>query len=49
LSLTANETMFRIDKKWRDEVSNFDKIFDQALLMADTISKAISKQFASKI
>lgn len=45
LTLTSNEVMLRINKKWQEDVTNFDKIFDQALNMADTLSNGIKKQF----
>jgi hypothetical protein len=48
LSLTAQEAMNRINEKWKEDVSNFDMIFNQALLMADTIAKAVETQFSNK-
>lgn len=48
LELTTNEAIYRINEKWGDDVSNFDKIYDQALSMADTLAKGIQMQFPNK-
>ena len=41
LALTTQEVTYRIEKKWSQDVSNFDKIVNQALDMADTLSAGI--------
>lgn len=48
LELTAKEASFRIKKKWQEDMANFDSIFDQALMMADTLSNGLSKQFPNE-
>ena len=48
LNLTSQEAVNRINKKWKEDVKNFDMIYDQALLMADTIANAVEKQFPKK-
>lgn len=48
LDLTTQEATNRIAKKWHDEVAIFDKIFDQALSMADALADGIIKQFPDK-
>lgn len=48
LSLTTQETVYQINKKWQDDIGNFDKIFEQALMMADDLSRGILKQFPEK-
>ncbi len=48
LTLTTQEVTYRIEKKWPQDISNFDQILDQALDMADTFSSGISYQFLEK-
>ena len=48
LSLTTQEATARIQKRWTDDVTAFDKIFDQAMHMADELSAGIIKQFPNK-
>ncbi|MBI5346953.1 MAG: glycosyltransferase [Chlamydiae bacterium] len=48
LTLTTNEVVDRIQKKYDDDVQNFDKVEDQALKMADVLSSGIAKQFPDK-
>lgn len=45
LALTAEEVTYRIQKNWNKDASTFDKILNQALSMADTLSEGISFQF----
>lgn len=49
LSLTTQEAQARIQRRWTDDVSLFDRIFTQALQMADALSDGIIKQFPSKV
>jgi hypothetical protein len=49
LSLTTQEAMARIQKRWNDDQMAFDKIFNQALSMADTLTDGIVKQFPAKV
>lgn len=48
LQLTANELVNRLSKNWPADVTNFDKVFDQALMMAKDLSDGIVKQFPDK-
>ena len=48
LALTTQEAVNRLQKKWNDDVSNFDAIFSQSMMMADALSAGIIKQFPAK-
>lgn len=48
LQLTIDETSTRIGKKWQEDVAAFDKVFEQAMKMADALSDGIIKQFPEK-
>ena len=48
LSLTTDEAKNRIGKKWDDDAPTFDKIYDQALKMADALADGIIKQHPTK-
>lgn len=48
LALTTQEAVNRLQKKWNDDVSNFDAIFSQSMTMADALSAGIIKQFPAK-
>lgn len=45
LALTTKEAVARLNKNWTDDVALFDQIFDQAMMMADTLSQGIMQQF----
>ena len=45
LALTTQEAVDRLQKNYADDVPNFDAIFGQAEMMADTLSSGIVKQF----
>jgi hypothetical protein len=49
LSLTKQEAVARLEKRWTDDVSLFDRIFEQAMHMADALSSGIAKQFPAKV
>lgn len=49
LTLTTQEATARIKKDWAGDVAAFDKIFDQAMHMADALSAGIAKQFPDKV
>ena len=49
LALTTREATDRLQKNWTDDVSNFDNIYSQAMMMADTLSSGIIKQFPNKV
>ncbi len=48
LKLTKGETVARINKKWDDDVKAFDEIFNEAMVIADTLTDGIVKQFPKK-
>ena len=49
LSLTTEEALARIQKRWTDDTVAFDRILTQALMMADALTDGIVKQFPSKV
>lgn len=49
LMLTTQEATARIQKRWTDDVTAFDQIFDQAMEMADALSSGIMKQFPDRV
>ena len=48
LALTTQEATARLKKNWNEDVATFDKIFDQAMMMADTLTDGIVKQFPDR-
>jgi hypothetical protein len=48
LALTTQEATARIQKNWTEDVASFDKIYDQAMEMADGLAAGIVKQFPDK-
>jgi hypothetical protein len=48
LRLTTNEAVNRLQKRWADDVANYDQIFEQAMHMADGLTDGIVKQFPDK-
>jgi hypothetical protein len=48
LALTTKEALFILQNKFQSSIAMFDRIEAQALLMADTITNAIVKQFPGK-
>lgn len=48
LSLVKSEAIAILTNKYEDSISLFDKIEDQALMMADTFTTGILKQFPNK-
>jgi hypothetical protein len=48
LALTTQEAVNRLQQKWNDDVSNFDAIFSQSMMMADALSSGIVKQFPAR-
>ena len=48
LALTTQEAVNRLQQKWNDDVTNFDAIFSQSMMMADALSAGIIKQFPAK-
>lgn len=48
LALTTKEATARLKKNWSEDVATFDQIFDQAMMMADTLTNGIVQQFPSR-
>ena len=48
LALTTREATARLTKNWSDDIATFDKVFDQAMMMADTLTDGIVKQFPDR-
>lgn len=48
LALTTQEATARLKKNWSEDVATFDKIFDQAMMMADALTDGIVKQFPDR-
>jgi hypothetical protein len=45
LALTTQEATHRLHKMWAEDQATFDKVFDQAMAMADHLAEGILKQF----
>lgn len=48
LALTTREAVARLQKKSSEDVTLFDQIFDQAMMMADSLSNGIIAQFPDR-
>lgn len=48
LRLTTEEATSRLQKRWSDDVTNYDRIFAQAMQMADELTSGIVKQFPNR-
>ncbi len=48
LALTTQEATARLKNDWNGDVATFDKIFDQAMMMADALTDGIVKQFPNR-
>lgn len=49
LALTTQEATARLQQRWDDDIAAFDKVFSQAMMMADALSDGIAKQFPGKV
>lgn len=48
LALTTQSATARLKKDWNADVAAFDKIFDQAMMMADALTDGIVRQFPAR-
>lgn len=48
LKLTTDEASARIKKDWVGDIAAFEKVFDEIMMMADTLTQGIVKQFPNK-
>ena len=48
LKLTTEEVVARLKKHWVVDIEAFDKVFDEIMTMADTLTDGIAKQFPHK-
>lgn len=48
LALTKKEATARLQRNWSVDVATFDEIFHQAMMMADTLTDGIIKQFPGR-
>ena len=48
LRLTTEEAKARLGKRWADDVDLYDRIFAQAMHMADALTDGIVKQFPDR-
>jgi hypothetical protein len=48
LALTTQEAVNRLKKNYPDELATYDKVFGQAMMMADTLTDGIVKQFPNQ-
>jgi len=49
LTLTTREATSRLQRRWEDEVATYDKVFSQAMSMADALAEGIAKQFPERV
>ena len=48
LSLTTQEAVARLERRWDDDIVLFDRIFGQAMMMADALADGIVKQYPAR-
>ena len=48
LKLTTEEAVARLKNDWETDIATFDKVFDEIMMMADTLTDGIAKQFPNK-
>lgn len=49
LALTTQEAVARLQQRWDDDAATFDKVFAQAMMMADALAEGIAKQFPERV
>jgi hypothetical protein len=48
LKLTTDEATARLKQQWKTDINIFDRVFDEIMEMADTLTNGIVKQFPDK-
>ncbi len=48
LALTTQELLLRLKGDWAEDISNYDQVFDQGLMMGKDLADGIIKQFPDK-
>jgi hypothetical protein len=48
LALTTQEATLRLQENWGEDAATFDRIYDQAMMMADALSDGVIRQFPSR-
>lgn len=48
LKLTTEEAVARLKKEWKTDITKFDAVFTQAMMMSDTLTFGIKAQFPDK-
>jgi hypothetical protein len=48
LALTTQEATLRLQQNWREDTAVFDRIYDQAMTMADALSDGVIRQFPAR-
>ena len=48
LDLTTSEVAARLQGDWQADIAAYEKVHEQILKMADTLSAGITKQFPNK-
>jgi nuclear transport factor 2 (NTF2) superfamily protein len=48
LALTTQEATLRLQQNWREDIATFDRIYDQAMAMADALSSGVIRQFPAR-
>jgi hypothetical protein len=49
LALTTQEATARLQQRWDDDIATFDKVYGQAMMMADALASGIAKQFPGRV
>jgi hypothetical protein len=48
LSLTTQQATYRLQQNWREDTATFDRIYDQAMMMADALADGVIRQFPAR-
>lgn len=48
LKLTTQEAVARLKQDWKTDIETFEKVFDEIMMMADSLTVGIVKQFPEK-